>query len=391
MKNNERVSLLYQKYLNDQLNAEELLEWMDIVQDHVYDAVVKDLLEDSFQQISPVAEAQDWQPAFKRFQKQVGLSDLPSVPLERSISWLDGLMPYWRTAAAVLLIGLLSYGYMRWQQHELGDGQELVLEPAMDVDPGSNQAVLRLADGQLIQLDEQGELIVKKGLLEDGLGNKLAAANQQTDTWRTIEIPKKGQYKLQLADGTQVWLNAASSLRFPVEFTGEDRTVYLEGEAFFVVSENKKHPFVVKSASHEVKVLGTSFNLSAYPNEVTATSLLTGLVEVRTPYKAMTLNPGMQSMATKDQLDRRQVDVDAISAWKDNRFVFTKESLSSIIRKLERWYDVEFIIQDGSEHLLRKTFSGSMTRFAKLSETLELFSITESLDCTIKGNKVYLK
>ena len=393
MKNEERIALLYHKYLQDKLQAEELLEWMEIVQDPRYDLLIQSLMEESFRQVEPGAEATAWQPAFERFKLQTKLKEPKPAPLARSVSWFDGLMPYWKAVAAVLVVGMLSYAYMHWQQRDADSlkRQEQAYVVREDVEPGGNRAILRMGDAAAIQLDEQGELIVNNEGLEDGLGNKLSLAPDASDLWRTIEVPKKGQYKLQLADGTLVWLNAASSLRFPIKFTAENRTVYLEGEAYFEVRENKKQPFVVKSSAHEVQVLGTSFNLSAYPNESTVTSLMSGMVDVRAAAKHIRLSPGMQSKAYAGSLSRAEVDVAAVSAWKDNRFVFVKEPLTSILRKLERWYDVEFIIQPGAERLIRKTYSGSLTRFAKLSETMELFTITESLDYYIKGNKVYLK
>jgi len=385
----ERITLLYTKYVQDSLSAEELLEWMDMVQDPANAAILESLVDTSLDQLQPMAESQNWQDAFARFAQQVDLPQHNRSSDVKRKGWLIRLLPYRRYAAAVLLCTLLGYGYTVWQQDK-SQPQQVSIAVKEDVVPGGNMAILRRADGHTVSLSGQGELIVKEGALEDGLGNRLLA-QAETDDWRTIEIPKKGQYKLQLADGTQVWLNSASTLRFPMKFEATNRTVYLEGEAFFEVTKNAKKPFIVKSTAHEVKVLGTSFNLSAYPNEATQTSLLTGAVEVTTPSKKVHLHPGMQSAAFEGQLTSREVDVASISAWKDNRFVFAKEPLTSIMKKLERWYDVEFEIQPGSERLLTKTFSGSLTRYSNLSETLDLFSLTESLHYTIKGRRVYLK
>jgi transmembrane sensor len=385
----ERITLLYTKYVQDSLSAEELLEWMDMVQDPANAAILESLVDTSLDQVQPLAESKNWQDAFARFAQQVDLPQ-PNRPSHvKHKGWLIRLLPYRRYAAAALLCGLLGYGYTLWQQ-DMRQPQQVSIGVKEDVVPGGNMAILRRADGHAVSLSGQGELIVKEGALEDGLGNRLLA-QAETDDWRTIEIPKKGQYKLQLSDGTQVWLNSASTLRFPMKFETTNRTVYLEGEAFFEVTKNAQKPFIVKSTAHEVKVLGTSFNLSAYPNEAIQTSLLTGAVEVKTPSKKVNLHPGMQSAAFEGQLISREVDVASISAWKDNRFVFAKEPLTSIMKKLERWYDVEFEIQPGSERLLTKTFSGSLTRYSNLSETLDLFSMTESLHYTIKGRRVYLK
>ncbi|MDR2284993.1 MAG: DUF4974 domain-containing protein [Sphingobacterium sp.] len=386
MKKTERIILLYNKYVHESLTAEELLEWIEVVQDPTNAEFLDSLMLDTLVSLEPEERAKDWQPAFERFSETVGLAR-NSKASGKTVK--VRLFRYWPYAAAVVALFTLFSTYFIWKQSP--DSQSVVSSvPKEDVAPGGYAAILRSSDGEILNLSEQGELVVRDGSLEDGTGRQLNGDNSET-VWRTIEVPKKGHYRLVLSDGTQVWLNAASSLRFPLHFDENNRTVHLTGEAFFEVTENKKRPFIVQSQNHSVTVLGTSFNVSAYPNEHTQTTLLTGSVKVNAANGQLNLQPGMQSDAFGDQLTRRTVDVESVAAWKDNRFVFVKEPLTDIMKKLERWYDVEFVIQKGSEGLLTKTFSGSLTRYSQLSETLELFSYTESLNYSIKGRTVYLK
>lgn len=381
MKKVERITFLYHKYVHESLTTEELLEWIEIIQDPVNTTFLDNLLNDTLVELNPEEYAQNWKPAFNRFSETVGL--------ERNSGAKVRLFRYWPFAAAVAALFVLFSTYFIWKQS--AEQQFIVAElPKEDVAPGGYAAILRSADGTALNLSEQGELLVGQSGLEDGEGNLLNTGNSET-IWRTIEVPKKGHYRLVLADGTQVWLNAASSLRFPLHFNEANRTVYLEGEAFFEVTKNKKQPFVVQSQDHAVKVLGTSFNISAYSKEHIQTTLVTGAVTVNAGDRQMDLQPGMQSDAFGGRLTRRVVDIESVTAWKDNRFVFVKEPLTDIMKKLERWYDVEFIIQKGSEELLARTFSGSLTRYSNLSETLDLFSYTELLNYSIKGRMVYLK
>lgn len=382
MKQTERITLLYNKYVQESLTAEELLEWIEIVQNPMNATFLDQLMVHTLVELEPGERGLNWQPAFDRFSKTVGLESNSRTTKIKSFR-------YWPYAAAVATLFVLFSAYFIWKQPS--EQQVVVSEfQKEDVAPGGYAAILRSTDGTALNLSEQGELVVRQSGLEDGAGNLLSTGDSET-VWRTIEVPKKGHYKLVLSDGTQVWLNAASSLRFPLHFDEKNRIVHLEGEAFFEVTENKKKPFIVQSQNHSVRVLGTSFNVSAYPDEHTQTTLLTGAVEVNTVNRLMNLQPGMQSDAFGDRLIRRTVDVESITAWKDNRFVFVKEPLTDIMKKLERWYDVEFVIEKGSEGLLKKTFSGSLTRYSKLSETLDLFSYTELLNYSIKGRMVYLK
>jgi ferric-dicitrate binding protein FerR (iron transport regulator) len=269
----------------------------------------------------------------------------------------------------------------------------------IDVEPGGNKAILTLADGSKVLLDdakvgriaEQGGVNISK--TEDG---KLvyvispAAHDQNAFTllYNKIETPRGGQYQIDLPDGSRVWLNAASVLKFPAVFRGDERLVELTGEAFFEVSPNKLMPFKIQTQSQTVEVLGTRFNINSYSNELDVkTTLVEGSVKISgTSTNQVTyLKPGQQAINSNHGPMRLiTVNTDQMTAWKSGRFVFNDMELENIMRQLERWYDVEV---DYSK-IPKISYNAHISMGLKLSKVLETLEITGGIKFKIDGRKI---
>ncbi len=271
-----------------------------------------------------------------------------------------------------------------------------------DIAPGGNKAVLTLADGSTIVLDSiqngtislQGNVDVQKlanGLLTYSINGKRISENDQA-FYNTISTPRGGQYHVTLADGTEVWLNAASSIRFPVLFTGPDRKVEVTGETYFEVAKNKAMPFKVKAGLSEIEVVGTHFNVNAYADEpAIKTTLLEGAVKISAPVSVLTqapqfLKPGQQAginEAGKISLFNN-ADLEEVMAWKNGRFHFKSADLKSILRQISRWYDVDIEYQ-GNVNL---HFTGQLTRNEYVSRVFEKLALTGEVHFRIEGKQI---
>ncbi|HKZ67632.1 MAG TPA: FecR domain-containing protein, partial [Chitinophagaceae bacterium] len=271
-----------------------------------------------------------------------------------------------------------------------------------DITPGGNKAVLSLANGSAIVLDsasngiisQQGNIQVQKpvnGLLAYSRNGKQVTENGEI-LYNTITTPRGGQYQVTLADGTKVWLNAASSIRFPVTFRGPERKVEITGEAYFEVAKNNAMPFKVNAASSQIEVLGTHFNINAYDDEASVkTTLLEGLVKISVPslvsrQSQKILQPGQQSGITKDGkiIVTDNADTEEAVAWKNGRFQFTGADLKNILRQISRWYDVD-IEYEGNVNL---HFTGQLTRNANVLRLFEQLELTNEVHFKIDGKRI---
>jgi len=250
------------------------------------------------------------------------------------------------------------------------------------VQPGGNSATLRLADGTLLQLKKQASGIVMGDHItyENGesvgttIYDKQGTGVDPSKVLLELTTPLGGMYQITLPDGTKVWLNAASSLKYPMSFAKNERKVTLVGEAFFEVTKDRSRPFKVLSKGQEIEVLGTEFNVNAYPeNESIKTTLITGKVKLSNDNHAlppMYLKPGQQSINT-DGRDIRiaNVDVAPYIAWKEGLFYFDETPISDALRQIGRWYNVEVRYKS---NLPQTHFYGRIKRSKPLREVLEV-------------------
>jgi transmembrane sensor len=277
-----------------------------------------------------------------------------------------------RLAAAAVLLAALGIP-LYYLSHEKRQDRPVVVSgnQRTDIPAGRTKASLRLADGQVVVLDSAADgLIAKQGgvnvlMSHGGLAYEKQAHESQI-AYNTLFTHNGEQYSLRLSDGTRVWLNAASSLRFPVAFTGHQRRVELSGEGYFEVAKDVGRPFYVASDGQEVQVLGTHFDVNGYAGHL-ETTLLEG--KVRVNGKAA-LSPGQQSRLKNGRITvKSDVDVGAVIAWKDGRFNFNNADISDIMEQLQRWYDIQVVFQGNRTTDL---FYGTIPRSASLEQVLRM-------------------
>ncbi|TKC09678.1 FecR family protein [Pedobacter frigoris] len=294
-------------------------------------------------------------------------------------------------AAVLLVIGAGLFYYSRFGHTEA------------DIQPGGNKAYLTLGNGQKISLNDVGNGKLAK---EAGVEISKTADGQvvysisndtkrHTDLMNTIETPNGGQCQVRLPDGSSVWLNAGSKLIYPVSFAGNARReVRLRGEAYFEILKDKTHPFIVKSAEQEIKVLGTHFNVNSYPGErLTQTTLLEGAVQVTARNsKVVVLKPGQQASVDRENDLEIKVtefkDLEMAIAWKNGNFYFVDESLEGVMKKIARWYDLEVVFQDNAGEI---KMGGLISRKVVLSQVLGLLATTTSCDFKVEGRQILIK
>ncbi|AXY73207.1 DUF4974 domain-containing protein [Paraflavitalea soli] len=268
-----------------------------------------------------------------------------------------------------------------------------------DVNPGNNKARLILADGSVVDLDS-----VAKGLLSlqgrtqiskctDGQVSYLADDNAPKEIagaavlYNKIDVPRGGQYQLILSDGTQVWLNAASSLRYPVAFKGNERVVELEGEGYFEVAKDAARPFSVRTTRADVQVLGTHFNVCSYAGEDWKTTLLEGRVAVKQQAVQALLKPGNQAILVNNNEKLNLVseaDVSEAIAWKEGYFQYNDATIPAIMQQVSRWYDVDIVYKDT---VSKRTFNGKIKRATRLSGIVKALK-EGGINCAIDANRL---
>lgn len=303
-----------------------------------------------------------------------------------------------RISAAALVIlslsALLYFYYPGKQSPDYANNKET------DIKAGGDKAMLTLSDGSRISLTDikSGEIAVQSGLKisksEDGqivyssVAKSKTDQGQQAPEYNTIETPRGGKFQILLPDGSLVWLDAASSLKYPVVFAGKERKVELTGQAYFEVAKSKGKSFKVLSANQEVEVLGTHFNVNAYANQPSViTTLLEGSVNVnlKNTKSGQRLKPGQQAALTGQLFLVEEVDVEQAVAWKNGYFAFERDDVRTVLNKLERWYDVE-ITSEGTFDDIR--IGGKISRTKSLSEVLRVLQLTRKIKFKTEGRRI---
>lgn len=348
----------------------------------------------------------------KLMQQIPALQDEQYEPEQTPVVPIFSKKPWWKTniAAAAILV-LIAAGTWMILEYRASTNREVAsVEPEKkirnDIDPGGNKALLQLADGSTIVLDSsatgtlttQGGTHVKKTGAGQVVYDAAAAANETKVVYNTISTPRGGQYQVVLPDGSRVWLNAASSLRYPTAFKGKERRVELTGEAYFEIEKKlgaDKHrlPFIVtiRSASGvesgEVEVLGTHFNVMAYDNEKTVnTTLLEGSVRMKKGTVSDVLQPGEQARLSRNgELKKVKVDLEEEIAWKNGIFLFKGTPIETVLHQASRWYnvEVEYRVNIENNHLV-----ATIPRDVTLSKFLEIMELMGDMHFRIEGSKI---
>ena len=296
---------------------------------------------------------------------------------------------YYRMAVAVCLLACIVGGYL------LLSPREEVYEVA-DIHPGGVKAIWHTSSGEQIELSDTTSFTfkevdgteVKKESGNDFIYRQLPDNKSKSEmVFNTIQVPRAGEYAFSLPDGTRVWLNSETVLRFPLVFDTLSRTIYLEGEAYFDVVKDEKKPFLVVCGNRTVRVLGTKFNVSAYKEqEEMVTTLVEGSVLLAEGNSKRVLRPGEQGVLKQGTIEIKQVDVSVFTAWVHGIFEFEDMPLVRITEQLERWYDVDFIYFDHS--LEQITFTGTASRQSNLSELLVMMEQLANVKFTLNENKI---
>ncbi len=300
-----------------------------------------------------------------------------------------------RWGAAVAAVWVIALGIMLWMTSGEKNGDEKGLPVASNIIPaGEKRARLTLADGSTVMIAETSTRVLKEKGARIEYKNGEIFYNTEIKTteivYNELEVPRGGECIITLDDGTKVWVNAETKLKYPVSFAGEQREVILEGEAFFEVVKDKK-PFIVKTSFGDVRVLGTAFGINAYVDQPEGyTTLVRGKVSVTAGAgEPLVIQPGEQVVSSKDGKTRKQeVNVDEFVGWKDGIYVFRDKKLFDIMNTLERWYNISVLFED--ESLKSLLFTGNLKRYDDINVFFDALSRTGDLKYRVERNHVIL-
>ena len=288
-------------------------------------------------------------------------------------------------AASVLLIIGISF-FVR-------DEQKIIPVVIQTVSPGSYKAILLTDNGEKIELSDSGQVILGQGIMaSDNQLNYVHTEKELASECHTLKIPRGGEYRLKLSDGTIVFLNSESELRYPINFGTMLREVELKGEAFFEVAEDQQRPFVVKAEQVHVKVLGTSFNVNTYDKDYIETVLVNGSVGIQVDGNDQEWRVKPNELARFDRKNKTievtEVDVLPYVTWKEGHFLFKNQSLEQIMNIMARWYDIKVEFQDESIRDLH--FTGDIKRHADFSVILKALTSSVNVDYKLNGHELIL-
>lgn len=376
MKDNTIPARLIYRKIEGKLSAveEERFEtWLKEGREHreYYERMRRMYQQENIQEIA-IGKIQD---AWEMFEKRVQ----GRLRVKRKRYWMWGVSV---AASVVVVFCLIIYYHL--------DTEQKVNIAVQNIVPGQYNAILEMADGATYHLGgQQGSLQEKTGRqikIDTSLVSYLPVGDKQETpkevVYNKLSIPRGGEYRIELEDGTKIWMNSESRLRYPVAFFNDTREVYLEGEAYFEVQRDVNRPFIVHSGEQKVTVLGTSFGISCYASEVNDyTTLVSGKVKVdfKRGKQSFVLEPGMQVAYDKKSgiATERKVDVAEFVAWKNGKYVFKQKCLEDILSTLSRWYDFEVFYQN--EDVKEILFSGELRRFDDFNYLLRLIERTSDV------------
>lgn len=305
----------------------------------------------------------------------------------RKISLIRTLLKF----AAIMILPLSLGVFLLIRENK----QEKVVYAEVPVQPGRKQAVLTLSSGQQVMLADTIVHVNEKGMVISNFPDKELVYKIMNDTmktetiYNTVTVPRGGEYKLVLADGTIVWLNSDSHIRYPVTFSDNTRQVELEGEAYFEVAKDVEKPFIVRMNEYNVRVTGTQFNVRNYLNESLATTLVEGGVQIERKGKVDRLRPGQQAVLENNEIRIRVVNVEEQVAWRHGAFGFTQCRLENIMEELARWYDVDVFYMN--QQVKDYHFSAWFKRSSSINEVINILEKTKKISLDLKGRILTVK
>ena len=379
-----KIAALIQRYVSGNATEEERNEverWMAESEEH--GVLMEKFRSDVFLQ-EQLAEHDifDVEVAFKRFRKS-------KREKERR------LLVYRVAGVAAVLLVVLGVAVYSWIRKETGPENMAQLVEVLS--PGSSRATLILAGGKEVHLNDSMHLEIKEQMAMINVkGDEVyysedaeyADSSDLQPSINKVVTSRGGEYKLVLSDGTKVWLNADSRFEFPSKFVGQERCVYVEGEVYFEVAKDVSHPFVVTTKQAKVRVLGTSFNVRAYPDEIYRTTLLEGCVEVLYKKDVVKLQPHEQWILDEGVGRVAPVNVRMAASWKNGSFAFDDEPLLNVFQELERWYDVHVFI--ANEEIREMKFTGIFPRYANMDKVLNIVELATGVSCKVSNRTIVI-
>lgn len=322
---------------------------------------------------------------------QIGSEIASAVKMPQKRFFLNPGNRLWQAAASLVLICALSFYIFQKQTDKPSSAEEL----SSNINPATDQATLTLGNGEKILLDnsKNGELSAEGNIHINKLkpGNLVYTASKKVSKvhTNTLSTPRGGRYQLTLADGTQVWLNAQSSITYPSAFQGTSREVTITGEVYFEVAHNAAMPFRVKSENQLIEVLGTYFNVNTYNAKSSAkTTLLSGSIALTNSHQRIILKPGEQGIVAAHAMSVKNVDPAEVIAWKEGYFDFTAADIGSVIDELGRWYNVD-IHYNGTA--TKETFTGRIPRSWPFEKVLNLLKTFKSIQVEMQGRRLIVE
>lgn len=392
--NKETLKQLIHKYLENEISQEEYNELWLLLQSYPNE---EPLDEELFKLWQSAKNAESIiEPAVWEQKMQMGKEMLKATNKEADAAVRPSFIRKyrWMAAAAVFLLVATSVVISITNNKKEVYTNNNKQVPKQDRLPGGDRAVLTLSDGRTIVLDSAGNgmlaqqggtSIIKKN---DGQLEYNTATGASTEiAYNLLQTPKGGQYKITLPDGSKVWLNAASSLKYPVAFVGNERKVQISGEVYFEIEKDAAKPFKVQLNNMEVEVLGTHFNVNGYEDEESVnTTLLEGKVKVQAASATKFLAPGQQAQlkTTGNIAVTSNVNLDEVVAWKEGNFQFENADIKTVMRQLARWYDVEVSYKGN----INQHFVGSISRNVNLTQVLSMLQLTGAVKFKIEGKQL---
>lgn len=387
-------------YSRDELDA--FLHWLNQLDDAAYAKVLNAYYRE-LEKITPGAMPSHEMVARRLEQQLDALEEKQEIP-NKDKHHKPTIYTRWLAAAAVAGLVVLAGVYVLRSPAHRDTSTAATVQPAPqhDIAPGGDKAVLTLADGTLIQLDSaqngtlarQNNTVIQKQNGQLVIRANAVNAPAGTMLYNTITTPRGGQFQVLLPDGSRVWLNAASSLKFPVAFTGKERAVELQGEGYFEIARNTTTPFLVTAGDMKVQVLGTEFNITAYADEAAvSTTLVQGAVRIGDAGAASRLlHLGQQAVLQHDApqvtvTDISAADMEQVIAWKNGEFSFQDATVESVMRQLSRWYNVE-VVYEG--RLKERRLVGQVYRSYTLAQVLAVLEATD-LHFRIENGKLVVR
>lgn len=373
-----RLRYLLRRHIDDSSTKAELQELYDMLPE-VRNESLDDLLDEEYEVIRQIGNKPDvdWDGLFNRV-----VTRTPVTVKRRSFRW-------WQYAAAAVVLGIAGTAYLYMQPKSQSAPDEQLAQAK--IIPAHAGALLTLSNGQQIVLDSaaDGTLTSQGGTRLSKVNGRLvyAAANGLATemVYNTISTPRGRFFQLELPDGTKVWLNALSSLQYPNIFKGNERVVTLTGEGYFDVTRDASKPFRVRANGHTVEVLGTGFNVQAY-TPVMITTLIEGAVSVSNGHgQRIPLKPGQQALADGNTIRVNTADTKKAVAWKDGEFRFRSDDMMNIMNQLSHWYNIDVRY---AGQVPAKTYSGSISRQAKIEEVLEMLQVLTGAHFGLDGTIV---